>query len=78
MNLGLDDVVVRDLRIALAIEHDLDEGVVVDAAPELDELRLHVAADSVVHVSASHREIQSHGASSSRCTQPTALPARGK
>src|SRR6188472_1003193 len=67
---GLDDVVVGDPRIPLAVEHDLDEGRFVEALAELGELRLHVAPDPVVDVPASHRDLQSHGASSG-CSPPT-------
>ena len=75
VQLCLDDVVVGDPRVPLAIEDDLDEGRFVEALAELGELRLHVAANIVAHVSASHRDLQSHGASSSCCSLRT-LPHR--
>ena len=66
VQLGLDEMVVGDLRVALAVEDDFDERLVVEAAPELRELRLDVAPDTVVHVPVPHRDLQSHRASCSR------------
>ena len=66
VQLCLDEMVVGDLRVALAVEDDFDERLVVEAAPEFRELRLDVAADLVVHMSVPHRDLQSHTASSSR------------
>jgi hypothetical protein len=69
MDLRLDHVVVGDPGVSLPVEHDGDEGRLVEALPELGELRLHVAPDPVVDVPPSHRDLQSHGASSG-CSPP--------
>ena len=57
VELGLDEMVVGDLRVSLTVEDDLDERLVVEAAPELCELRLDVAPDPVVHVPVPHRDL---------------------
>ena len=61
VHLRLDEVIVGDLRVALAVEHDLHQRVVLEATTKLCELRLHVAPDSVVDLSVPHRDPQSHG-----------------
>jgi len=69
VQLRLDEVIVGDLRVSRTVEHDLDERLLVQAAPELGELRLDIRPDAVVHLTVPHRDPQSHHASSSRFEQ---------
>ena len=66
----LDDVVVCDLRIPLAVEYDLDESRLVNSAFELSELGLDVLPHRVRCLTVPHRELKSHRHSFSEGTVP--------